>query len=144
MEQGASSAEGVFPDVTQRMLKAAFVGKEAAMPNFVKCLMKNSIMDYTEVAASAVDKAHFETAIIEVMVAESIDGSKIIGNKAALRKFYAACLDQVELDRNPRTETATGDDDEPMPRPEEVSMNEKWSTRHNFELTDVQLLVAPV
>jgi uncharacterized membrane protein YgcG len=144
MAEGASSVEGVFPDVTQRMLKAAFVGKEAAMPNFVKWFVKNSIMDYTEVAASAVEKAHFETAILEVMVSDNVEGSKVIGNKAALRKFYMACQDQVEIDRNPRTETATGDDDEPMPRPEEVSMNEKWSKRHNFELTDVQLLVAPV
>ena len=60
-----------------------------------------------------------------------------------MRKFYTACVDQVALDRTPRAE-AQGEEAEPMPRPEEVSMNEEWTHRHNFELTDVQLLVDTV
>jgi len=92
VEVASASDDGKFPESTQRLMEFAFKGKEPAMPHFVKWLKQAGAADYTDVAAvGGADK--YEVTVIDVMISENIEGSKNLGNKAALRKFYIACVD---------------------------------------------------
>ena len=63
---------GKFPESTQRLMEAAFKGKEAAVPKFVKWMIAAGAADYTDVAAVG-GAEKFEAEYIEVMKADNLE-----------------------------------------------------------------------
>ena len=77
----AAVAGEKFPESTQRLMEAAFKGKEAAVPKFVKWMIAAGAADYTDVAAVG-GAEKFEVEYIEVMKSDNLDEVKTCSQSA--------------------------------------------------------------
>ena len=131
----APVVEKTFSDRTLEFADKAKLNKET-----ITWFLAGHAEDYSDVAMGAETATEAVTNYAKPLISAGAIKADIPGDTIRIKKCWVLCRDQYESDRAPKTGTYA-DINAVIPLHEEITINAKWTERHNYELPDAQLLI---